>query len=122
MAAPIFPPAGLVMPNPDWGFKESPEAKVDEAEMGDGYVFRQPKGINHIKRTFPMTWSELSPEIGERAYDFLLPMLKVYPLRIAHPVRGYLIQVTLESLDLTYDTWDNAVLNATFKEDFNPVG
>lgn len=122
MAAPLFPPAGLVMPKPDWGFKESPQADIQEDKLGDGYVFREPKGINHIKRSFPMTWSELDPDVAEEAYDWLLPMLALKPLRIVHPVRGTVHQVILDSIDLTYDVYNNAVLNATFTEDFNPAG
>lgn len=121
MPAPMFPPAGLVMPDPDWGFKESPQAKVNEQELGDGYVFREPKGLNHIKRTFPMTWSELDEQVAEAAYDWLLPKLKLTPIRIKHPVRGTTHQVVIDSLDITYDTYNNAVLNLTVTEDFNPV-
>lgn len=122
MAAPFFPPTGLDLGEPDYGFKETPNANVEETPLGDGYVFREPKGINHIKRTMPMSWSNLDQDVALEAYDWLLPKLKLNPILITHPTRGTQIQVICDSLEITYDTWNNAVLNATFIEDFNPVG
>lgn len=122
MAAPLFPPAGLEMPSPDWGFKETPQANVKEEAMGDGYVHREPKGINHIKRSLPMTWSSLDEDVALAAYDWLLPKLKLTPIRVFHPKRNQEIQVIVDSIEITYDTWNNAVLSVGFTEDFNPVG
>lgn len=121
MPAPMFPPDGLVMPNPDWGFKESPTADVNEQPLGDGYVFREAKGLNHIKRTFPLTWSNLEVPVAEAAYDWLRPKVKLNPIRFRHPVRGTLHQVIIDNVDIEYDTYGNAVLNLTVTEDFNPV-
>lgn len=121
MAAPMFPPPGIDLGSPDWGFKETPEANTNEDELGDGYVFREPKGINHIKRSVPMVWSNLDEDVALEAYDWLLPKLKLDPVRVMHPTRNQIIQVILESMDITYDTWGNAILNVSFKEDFNPV-
>ena len=119
MAEP-FPPAGVDLPNPDWDFSQSPEVTVDVQKLGDGYEVRQPIGLNSVKEGFSPKWSSLDPEVAEACYDFLLPRLKLKGLMWTHPVRGTPVKVVAESVNITYDTWDNAVLEVTFRQDFNP--
>lgn len=118
--ADLFPPAGVVLGAPDWGFKETPEANVDVITLGDGYESREPVGINHIKDAFEPTWSSLEPAAALAAYQFLRERLKWKAVMWTHPVTGVLTKVVPQTVDLTYDTYNNAVLNVSFKQDHNP--
>lgn len=120
MAAEIFPPAGVVLGTPDWGFQQAPDADVDIYKLGDGYESREPKGLNSVKESFSPSWSNLSPGPALQAYNFLKARLKWKQLTWTHPVTGATHKVTCQSVSITYDQWDNAILAASFKQDFNP--
>ena len=118
--ADLFPPPGLVLPKPDWGFKESPDADVIVEKMGDGYEVRTPNGLNHIKDTLSPTWSSLDPDVGVQAYEFLKSRLNWKSVMWEHPLNGRMLKVVPQQLSITYDTWGNAVLDVQFRQDFNP--
>lgn len=118
--ADLFPPAGLVMPKPDWGFDQTPDADVNIVRLGDGYESREPTGLNHITESYSPKWSSLEPAIGEQAYAFLKPRLKWKSVLWAHPVSGVMLKVVPEECSLTYDDWGNAVLDVRFRQDPNP--
>jgi phage-related protein len=110
---PNFPPA-------DWGFSQTPEANVDVQTLGDGYESRESVGLNSIKETFPVKYSTLDTGVGRQAYDYLKPKLKKESVTWVHPVTGVVYKVIPESLTLTWDTFNNEVLEITFRQDFNP--
>jgi len=115
-----FPPAGVELPNPDWDFSNTPQANVEVHKFGDGYETRESVGLNSVSESFTPKWSNLSPEVGEACYDDLLPKLKKTGVIWTHPVRGTPIKVIPEAISLTYDTFDNVVLDISFRQDFNP--
>lgn len=120
MAIDVFPPAGVDLGTPDWGFQQSPDADVDVYNLGDGYEMREPKGLNWLKETFNPSWSSLDPAIGLSAFNFLKARLKWKAMSFTHPVTGVVYKVTCQTVSLNYDQWNNAILNASFKQDFNP--
>ena len=107
---------------PDWGFSESPTTDINESRLGDGYVFREPKGLNFRRTTWQPSWSSLGVVEGEAAYDWLFAREKLIPFLWQHPLTGAMHQVVCQSVSKNYDTWGNVVLNATFEQDFNPQG
>lgn len=118
--ADVFPPAGVVLGEPDWGFKENPEAKVDVITLGDGYESREPVGLNHITDVYDLTWSSLDPAPARQAHLFLRARLKWKAILWTHPITKEVIKVVPQSCSLTYDIYNNAVLTATLKRDYNP--
>lgn len=115
-----FPPVGMDLGKPDWGFSQSPEAEVEVIKLGDGYEQRTPKGLNHIRENMSPTWSNLLPSVGRAAYAFLLPKLKLESVLWDHPVTGKTYKVIPETLSIQDDTYDNVVLSVTWRQDFNP--
>jgi phage-related protein len=120
MAGTFPPPSQPNFPAPDWGFAQSPEANVDVQKLGDGYESRESVGLNSIRETFPVKYSTLDKGVGQAAYDYLKPKLNKESVTWVHPVTGVTYKVIPESLSLTYDTWNNEVLEITFRQDFNP--
>lgn len=118
--ADVFPPPGVNLGTPDWGFQQAPEAEVDIYSLGDGYEVREPKGLNWLKESFSPSWSSTDPVTAKAAYDFLKARLKWKQMTWTHPVSGVVYKVTCQSVSITYDTFNNAVLSVSFKQDFNP--
>lgn len=116
----IFPPVGMKLGQPDWGFKHDPTADVEVVKLGDGYEFREPKGLNHISTAFQPVWSNLDPLVATAAYEDLLPDLKLRERLWIHPLTGATWKVIPEALSLEYDTWGNAILSITWRQGFNP--
>lgn len=110
----------LNLPNPDWGYSLEPEVDVQEYKLGDGYVIREPKGLNYIRDVFSPTWSSLTLDEGNEAYAFLKPKLKWDPFWYTDVTTGARYKVICDSARLTYDEWNNTVLAVTLKQDFNP--
>lgn len=105
---------------PDWGFNESPTTNVTESRLGDGYVFREPNGINFRRTTWQPGWSSLEKAEGESTYDWLKARQRLIPFLWQHPLTGVMYQVVCQEVAKTYDTWNNVVLTTTFEQDFNP--
>lgn len=118
--ADLFPPAGVVIGNPDYGFKETPETNATVITLGDGYESREAVGLNPTKTTYSPVWSNLLPGPAQAAYEFLKARLKVNAVNWVHPVTGVTLKVVPQDVDINYDDYNNAVLNVTFKTDHNP--
>lgn len=112
-----FPDIGA----PDWGLDENPSADVHEVTFGDGYVLRAPKGINHIRDEWSPVWSGLESSVARSTYAWLRSRLKITPFLWEHPVTGETVQVVCTGTKLSYDGFNNEVLSATFRQDFNPA-
>lgn len=122
-----FPPPldqfnGYRMPSPDWGLSTDLSTDIEEIKLGDGYVVRQPKGLNFRSESFSPSWSDLDPAPGQFIYDWLKARADLVPFRWVHPVTGAVYQVIARGPKISYDTWNNAVVSVTFEQDFNPVG
>lgn len=116
-----FPPPTLPnFPTPDWGFAQSPEANVDVQPLGDGYESREAVGLNWLRETFPVKYTTLDEGVGQAAYNYLKPKLKLESVTWLHPVTGVPYKVIPMDISLTFDTWNNEVLEITFRQDFNP--
>lgn len=118
--ADIFPPGEIDLGTPDWGFAESPEANVNVQRLGDGYESREPIGLNHIKDSYSPTWSFLEPEPARAAYKFIRERLLWKAVLWTHPITGEALKVVPQTVNLTYDEYNNAVLAISFKRDYNP--
>lgn len=119
--ADTFPPAGLTLPSPDWGLSSAPSANVSKSKLGDGYEFREPKGLNFRSESFQPTWSSLDPGPAQQAYEWLFQRLELYAFMWAHPVTLKVYQVIASNLSIEFDTYGNAILKVTFTQDFNPI-
>lgn len=118
--ADVFPPPGVELEAPDWGFSESPDADVIVSKFGDGYAARELKGLNAISDMWAPSYSNCEVAHAEAAYAFLKPRLKWNPVLWTHPISGTVYKVICTALKITYDTWGNAVLDVQFERDFNP--
>lgn len=118
--ADVFPPPGVDLGTPDWGFKDEPDANVEVSNFGDGYAARELIGLNAITDKWNPTWSSADVQPAMMAFDFLKPRLKWNPVLWTHPITGVVYKVICQSLSLTYDQWNNAVLEVQFERDFNP--
>lgn len=58
MSIPTFYPP--IDPSP--GSRHTQEIKLLEAEFGDGYSQVSPRGLNHIRRKYNVTWEALTKE------------------------------------------------------------
>lgn len=119
--ADIFPLPAWNMPAPDWGFSSNPQADVTKTKLGDGYEFREPKGLNYKSETFQPVWSNLDPAIGQSAYDWLFERLDLLAFRWQHPVTNKMYQVLAGDLSIEYDVFNNAIVKVTLTQDFNPL-
>lgn len=120
--ADVFPPAGVNIGTPDWGLAITPTANVERSKLGDGYEYREPKGINHVSESFQPIWSSVPPAAALIAYKFLRDRLEWKAFMWVHPVTQVTYQVVASALSLEHDEFDNAVLKVTFTQDFNPIG
>lgn len=115
-----FPPPGVTMPNPDWGLSLTPDANVDIQSLGDGYETRESVGLNSVRESMSPKWSNLDPPVGQQCYAYLKPKLKKESVLWTHPVTGTVYKVIPETVTLTWDEFNNEVLDVTFRQDFNP--
>lgn len=120
MAGTFPPPSVVDMPNPDWGLSLTPDANVDIQSLGDGYEVRESVGLNSIRENMSPKWSNLIPAMALECYNYLKPRLKRDSVTWVHPVTGTVYKVIPESISLTWDEWNNGVLEVTFRQDFNP--
>jgi phage-related protein len=108
------------MPAPDWGFSQSADADVDIQNLGDGYEVREPKGLNSVRESMSPKWPNLDPDVALQCYNYLKPKLKLESVLWHHPITDVVYKVIPESLSLTWDEWNNGVLEVSFRQDFNP--
>lgn len=106
---------------PAYGFEDSPQADIDVVNMGDGYELRRPKGINYLSYTWPLTWESLSYTVARQTLTWLTVRLKLTPFLWTHPISGVVYQVVCTEARLAYNQFDDEILTATFKQDFNPA-
>ena len=112
-----FPPIGA----PDWGLGTDPEATVTRVRLGDGYEFRRPEGINHLKDKWSPTWSSLDPDVAEITHAWLKARLNWKAFEWVNPITGLPVKVLCTDAKLTHSDWNNCVLTVVFEQDFNPA-
>ncbi|MCY1289969.1 Phage minor tail protein [compost metagenome] len=112
-----FPDIGA----PDWGLASDPQATVTSISLGDGYDFRRPEGINHIRESWSPSWSSLDPAMAESAYQWLRERLSWRAFLWNNPATGQTMKVLCTNVRLSLSEWGNSTLTATFRQDFNPV-
>lgn len=119
--ADTFPLPAWNLPAPDWGFASTPRADVTKIKMGDGYEFREPKGLNFRSETFQPVWSNLDVTTGQAAYDWLFIRLDLTAFMWKHPVTNKMYQVLASELGIEFDVFNNAIVKVTLTQDFNPL-
>lgn len=120
--ADIFPLPEWNLESPDWGFSTDSSANVQAIRLGDGYEYREPKGLNFRSESFQPVWSNLDVATAEKVYDFLFARQSLTAFKWVHPVTGKTYQVLASGLSKEYDTFNNAIIKVTFTQDFNPLG
>lgn len=105
--------------NPDWGFTSTPEADIDEQKLGDGYILRRPKGINHIRDKWSPSWGFLTEAQTDSTYDWLKARLKLTPFLWKHPTEGTTYKVICTSVSKVAADVGLYSLKANFEQDFN---
>lgn len=118
MAIERFPFPNLV---PDWGLSDEIRADVEEIALGDGYVLRRPKGINHLKTTWSPGYGFLTLEEQTEVRNWLKPRLKLVPFIWTHPTTGEDFQVVCQSLKTSATDVGIFPLQFTIEQDFTPV-
>lgn len=119
--ADTFPLPAWNMPAPDWGFASTPQANVTKTKLGDGYEFREAKGLNYRSETFQPVWSNLDPTLGQTVYDWLFERLDLKAFKWKHPVTNKMYQVLAGELSIEFDVFNNAIVKVTLTQDFNPL-
>jgi phage-related protein len=105
---------------PDWGLTDEPKADVNEVSLGDGYVIRQPKGINSVRDSWSPEWSGLEVAVARSTFTWLRNRLGVTPFLWIHPVTGKEVKVICRGVRLGYNEFNDEILSASFEQDFNP--
>lgn len=116
MSLETFPDIGT----PDWGLSVDPGADVTIVKLGDGYVVRQPTGINHLKDSWNPQWSTITDAQALSTYAWLRARLKLKAFLWPDP-EGVVKQVVCTSVRLTYNQYNDIGIAAAFEQDFNPV-
>lgn len=112
----VFPAIAV----PDYGLEDNPKADVEEVKLGDGYVFRRPTGINYLSYEWPLKWDALDVAVARSTHAWLTARLMLIPFLWTHPVRGVVYKVICTEAKLVYNNFNDEILTATFKQDFNP--
>lgn len=104
---------------PDWGLESNPEADVEEQKLGDGYILRRAKGINHIRESWSPSWGFLEHIECQATYNWLKQRLKLEPFLWVHPTDGTVYKVVCQSVSMVVSDVGIYALKANFVQDFN---
>lgn len=116
MSLETFPDIG----QPDWGLQVSPTASVTTLVLGDGYIFRAPEGINHLRDSWSPTWGDVTEAKALSTQAWLRARLRLTPFMWTDP-QGVQKKVICQEVRVSYNQFNSMSLSATFEEDFNPV-
>ena len=116
MAIEVFPFNDLTA---DWGLQDSVEANIEEHELGDGYVLRRPKGINHLRESWSPKFSFLTKQESQDMYAWIKPRLNLTPFMWKHPDTKEMRQVVCKSISRVTTDIDIYVIQLELVEDFN---
>lgn len=101
---------------PDYGLNASPTFRIRRAQFGDGYEQRAPDGLNHVRRSWSVTWSVISEDEKTALMSFFAQMAGVYSFYWVIPDTFENVRVTCEDPSATFDSFSNHTVTATFKE------
>lgn len=104
--------------NPNYGMKQQAEFRVQRVSFGDGYEQRRVDGLNATRRSWGLTWSNLSREQRDELYEFLMSRQGVYAFLWPVPDGDETRQVLCESVAWQVDDYNVYTVTADFKEDF----
>ena len=116
MAFEVFPFNDLTA---DWGLQDDLEADIEEYKLGDGYILRRPKGLNHLRGSWTPKFSFLTKQQSIDMYSWIKPRLKLTPFIWKHSDTGELIQVTCQSISRVTTDVDVYAIQLKLEEDFN---
>lgn len=105
---------------PDWGASKEPEVKVVQVSFGDGYEYRAPAGINHVKDSWSLTWSNLSMQVAEQGYSWFKSRQGWKAFMAQDPATGQAIKVVCRSVRVAHAGFEESSLSVTVSQDFNP--
>lgn len=105
--------------NPDWGLTSDVRADVYEGKVGDGYVVRRPKGLNYLKESWDLSWSNLDKAQAGSMYSWLKSRLKLTPFMWTHPTDGVTYKVICSKVSHAASDVGIYQVMASFEQDFN---
>ena len=104
---------------PDWGLTDEPTANIEETTLGDGYVLRRKKGINHLRSTWNPSWGMLTKQQADATYSWLKERLSLTAFMWTHPDTGETHKVVCQRVTKVVSEFNNYTMQATFVQDFN---
>lgn len=105
---------------PDWGASKQPEVSVVTVSMGDGYEYRAPSGINHVRDGWSLTWSMLSMDKAEEGYAWFKARQGWKGFMARDPGTGAQVKVVCTSVTVNHAGFEDSNLSVALKRDFNP--
>lgn len=104
---------------PDWGLTDAVTADVEEQVLGDGYVLRRPKGINHLRESWSPNWSFLGRQESLDMYAWLKARLSLHAFLWQHPETLVTYKVVCKSIQRVSADVGLYSIQAQFEQDFN---
>lgn len=104
---------------PTYGAKLSRAPRVNAANFGDGYVQRLQDGINTNPQSWALTFNVSSTVAGE-IDDFLSAQAGAHWFWFTPPLATTALKFVCLKWDKTETDLSNAVVTATFDQDFSP--
>lgn len=104
---------------PDWGYEIPVEAAVAEAPFGDGYTQRAQDGLNSLRVTVPLRWTNLVTAEWSSINDFLTARAgyqAFYWTPVGHPQMKWTCK-TWRTVPKDYGYFD---VTASFRREFDP--
>lgn len=63
--------SGTLVPNPSRGYSKKSEPKVNRIQFGDGYTQRVAAGINNLKESWSLSWTNIPTDAALAIVSFL---------------------------------------------------
>ena len=108
---------------PDWGLKKSNNPAISTEQYGDGYEYRQTKGLNNNKRVWTLTFSKRTNEEADSIEEFFSSKLSEFgdfqSFSFLPPDSEDDVFVVCKKWDRTHIRFNINDITATFEEDFN---
>lgn len=105
---------------PDWGLATDYTTDLEEITLGDGYILRRPKGLNHARQSWSPGYSNLTLQERDQMVAWLRPRLGMTPFLWQHPVSKVWHKVVCNKLRTTESEYNVHPVNFDLQEDFNP--
>jgi len=100
--------------NPDKALKQDINPRILKAQFGDGYMQRARDGINTLKETWSLTWTNRGITEGQKLLDFLEHTEGLHKFTWTPPYVSSPIKVIVDSWGVSYPQMDVLTIQAKF--------